>query len=58
MSNHKQAKAIRRAVERELNARGYDNYPADRELYDEALDDVTAAVVAVLERGSSNGSDD
>ena len=50
-----QEKAIRRAVERELNARGYDNYPADRELYDEALDDVTAAVMAVIKGDNDRG---
>lgn len=53
----KQEKAIRRAVERELNARGYDNYPADAELYEEALDDVTAAVMAVIGGGTSVSND-
>lgn len=49
--------AIRRAVERELNARGYDNYPADQELYEEALDDITAAVLAVIKGGDSGDND-
>lgn len=55
---HKQEKAIRRAVERELSARGYDDYPASRDLYQEAIDDVTTAVIAVLESGTSDASED
>lgn len=48
--------AVRRAVERELSARGYDNYPADQELYQEAIDDVTSAVLAVIGRGKNDDS--
>lgn len=47
-------KAIKVAVERELRARGYDNYPADQELFAEVIDDITQAVLAVT-KGGTNG---
>lgn len=43
-----QEKAIAVAVERELTARGYDNYPADQELFQEAIEDITQAILRVL----------
>lgn len=46
-----QEKAIAVAVERELTARGYDNYPADQELFEEVVEDITQAILRVLEGG-------
>jgi hypothetical protein len=42
---------VREAVGRELRARSYDNYPADEELFEEVLDDITEAVMALVEEG-------
>lgn len=54
MSEDKQEKAIRRAVDRELCARGYDNYPMDYDLFEEALDDITAAIMRVVREGKDD----
>lgn len=46
---------VREALDRALSARGYDNYPADEEIYEEGLDDFTEAVMAVIREDESNG---
>lgn len=45
---------IHEALDRALSSRGYDNYPADYEIYEEGLDDFTEAVMAVIEEGEGN----
>lgn len=53
----KQEKAVRRAVDRELSARGYDDYPADPSIWEETLDDVTAAVLRAIGKDDDASND-
>lgn len=46
---------VREALDRALSSRGYDNYPADYEIYEEGLDDFTEAVMAVIREDENNG---
>lgn len=46
---------VKDALDRALSSRGYDDYPADEEIYEEGLDDFTEAVMAVIREDEENG---